>query len=338
MEIKDNKRRKVGDEMLKICTHSGSFHADESLAVYMIKLLPRFKNSTLVRSRKPEDWEASDIVIDVGGQYDGKKFFDHHQRDFNETFSSNFSTKLSSAGLIYRHFGKEIISRELELEENSDDVGILYQKIYKEFIEALDANDNGINNYPMEVEATKKFNDKNITLPALVSHLNPSWISNPSDNDFDAAFLKSSELMGLLFISLLHGYGKSWLPAKEIVKKAFDSRFNIDKSGMIIQLDSFCPWKEHLYSLEKESGNQNAIKFVLFLDSSGKWRVSTVPITSTSFNFRHGLPDKWRGLRDEGLSKCSGIDGCIFVHASGFIGGAETRDAVLGLARIALKS
>lgn len=336
--MEDNKRRKVCDEMFRICTHSGSFHADESLAVYMIKLLPRFKNSTLVRSRKPEDWEASDIVIDVGGQYDGKKFFDHHQRDFNETFSSNFSTKLSSAGLIYKHFGKEIISQELELEENSENVGILYQKIYKEFIEALDANDNGINNYSMEVEANKKFNDKNITLPALVSRLNPSWITDPTDKDFDAAFSKSSELMGLLFISLLHGYGKSWLPAKDIVKKAFDSRFDIDESGMIIQLDRFCPWKEHLYSLEKESGNQNSIKFVLFLDSSGKWRVSTVPITSTSFDFRHGLPNKWRGLRDEELSKCSGIDGCIFVHASGFIGGAETKDAVLSLARIALKN
>jgi hypothetical protein len=29
----------------------------------------------------------------------------------------------------------------------------------------------------------------------------------------------------------------------------------------------------------------------------------------------------WRGIRDTELSKVSGIPGCIFVHASGFIGG-----------------
>jgi hypothetical protein len=31
--------------------------------------------------------------------------------------------------------------------------------------------------------------------------------------------------------------------------------------------------------------------------------------------------DSWRGVRDEALSQVSGIDGCIFVHMSGFIGG-----------------
>ena len=30
---------------------------------------------------------------------------------------------------------------------------------------------------------------------------------------------------------------------------------------------------------------------------------------------------RWRGVRDEALSQLSGIDGCIFVHMSGFIGG-----------------
>ena len=51
------------DKMVKICTHSGSFHADESLAVYLLKLLPKFSEAELVRSRNPEDWESSDIVV-----------------------------------------------------------------------------------------------------------------------------------------------------------------------------------------------------------------------------------------------------------------------------------
>ncbi|KAL7663618.1 Uncharacterized protein ABC855_g3421 [[Candida] zeylanoides] len=319
---------------LKVCTHSGSFHADESLAVYMIKLLPQYATAELIRSRKPEDWERADIVIDVGGKYDGVKFFDHHQRDFSETFSESFKTKLSSAGLIYKHFGREIIANYLDLAATDADVDLLYVKIYKEFIEALDANDNGIDNYPKDVQ--KKFNDKNITLPAIVSQLNPSWLEDPSDSDYDAAFATSSQLMGQVFVNLLKGYGKSWLPAKTIVASAFASRFAVDPSGKILVLEKFCPWKEHLYAIEKENGKEGEIEFVLFADSSSKWRVSTVPVTSTSFDFRKGLLEPWRGVRDEALSQLTGVPGCIFVHAAGFIGGAETREAVVALAQKSL--
>jgi len=42
---------------------------------------------------------------------------------------------------------------------------------------------------------------------------------------------------------------------------------------------------------------------------------------------------EWRGLRDEELSKKSGIPGCIFVHATGFIGGNKTEEGVLEMAR-----
>lgn len=37
-------------------------------------------------------------------------------------------------------------------------------------------------------------------------------------------------------------------------------------------------------------------------------------------------------MRDEELSKKAGIDGLIFVHASGFTGGAKTHDAAMNLA------
>lgn len=320
--------------MLRICTHSGSFHADESLAVYLVRLLPKYKNAELVRSRKPEDWETSDLVIDVGGKYDGGiKWFDHHQRDFNETFSADFHTKLSSAGLVYKHFGKEIIQHELQL-QNQADVDFLYVKLYKEFVEALDANDNGINNYDKDVEP--RFNDRNITLPSIVSRYNPSWNESSTDEDFDRAFETSSAFMGLVFSSLLNGYGKSWLPAKGIVLDAFKNRFNVHESGEILVLDQFCPWKEHLYAVERENNAQGVTKFVLFADSSLKWRISTVSVTSTSFEFRKGLPEPWRGIRDEELSKLTGVAGCIFVHAAGFIGGAQTKEAVLELAKKSL--
>lgn len=49
------------------------------------------------------------------------------------------------------------------------------------------------------------------------------------------------------------------------------------------------------------------------------------------------LPEAWRGLRDEALSELAGIPGCVFVHASGFIGGNRTREGALEMARRALE-
>ena len=49
------------------------------------------------------------------------------------------------------------------------------------------------------------------------------------------------------------------------------------------------------------------------------------------------LPEEWRGYRDEVLSNITGIDGCVFVHASGFIGGNKTKEGVIKMAEKALK-
>jgi len=94
-------------------------------------------------------------------------------------------------------------------------------------------------------------------------------------------------------------------------------RFTVHPSGEIILLDSFCPWKDHLFTIEQEMGlkepNQQ-IKYVLFCDSLNSWRVQCVPVRSGSFENRLSLPAAWRGKRDDELSALSGIPDCIFVH------------------------
>ena len=47
---------------------------------------------------------------------------------------------------------------------------------------------------------------------------------------------------------------------------------------------------------------------------------------------RKPLPEAWRGMRDAQLSELSGIADCIFVHASGFIGGNSTKEGALEMA------
>lgn len=47
--------------------------------------------------------EGLDAVLDVGGVYDpSRDRYDHHQKGFDVVFGHGFSTKLSSAGLVYK--------------------------------------------------------------------------------------------------------------------------------------------------------------------------------------------------------------------------------------------
>jgi uncharacterized UPF0160 family protein len=64
-----------------------------------------------------------------------------------------------------------------------------------------------------------------------------------------------------------------------------------------------------------------------------KWRIQAVSKAAGSFENRKSMPAAWCGLRDDQLSKLSGIPGCVFVHANGFIGGNGTYEGVLEMAR-----
>ena len=57
-----------------------------------------------------------------------------------------------------------------------------------------------------------------------------------------------------------------------------------------------------------------------------------------SFKSRRPLPEPWRGLRDQELSKVSGISSGIFVHRSGFLGVWETEEAIMQVINLVLES
>lgn len=56
--------------MVRIGTHSGTFHCDEALGCFLLKQTPEFKGADIVRSRDPKVLQDLDVVIDVGGTYD----------------------------------------------------------------------------------------------------------------------------------------------------------------------------------------------------------------------------------------------------------------------------
>ncbi|KAF2100826.1 MYG1 protein-like protein [Rhizodiscina lignyota] len=359
-----SKRQKLSGPL--IGTHNGHFHADEALAVYLLRLLPTYSSSPLVRTRDPAQLSTCHTVVDVGAEYDsGKLRFDHHQREFNSIFP-NRSTKLSSAGLVYLHFGKQVISQITGLDEQSNDVSVLWDKLYESLIEAFDANDNGIDVYdPSALKSAgleKRFENRGFSIASVVNRYN--WHHGEEEaekakskeqlqQEEDERFEKASQFTGEQFIMELQDKHRSWLPARAIVHEAYASRHKYHPSGQIMVLpfrQGGVPWADHLYTLEASTasaanGGADAssyqVLYVLFPEDGtpeSKWRIRAVSMEGGGFQNRKDMPDAWKGLRDEKLSEVSGVEGGVFVHASGFIGGNKTFEGALEMAKKAVET
>ena len=298
------KRLKTGGDStstITIGTHNGHFHADEALAVYMLRQLPEYAGAALVRTRDPAALERCHTVVDVGGQYDAARHrYDHHQRTFDTKFPGRDATRLSSAGLIWLHFGRSIIARRLaelnrewnknnnntdnesqgddakEKEEDAPDVSILFNKFYQSFVEPVDANDNGVAVYDPELLAAAgaepRYRPAGYTLGAMVGRLNPAW-NDPVPTEpaaaqayEDARFERASARIGEEFSRALDYLAGAWLPARAIVAKAYAARHRWDPSGRVMVFEGqSVPWKDHLYDLEEEEEKKEGQGQVLYV-------------------------------------------------------------------------
>lgn len=255
-------------DTLVIGTHDGSFHCDEALAISLLQLHPTYAHKVhIVRTRKPDILDQCDVVVDVGATYDPSKHrYDHHQREFVNTFTG-YHTKLSSAGIIYQQFGKEILSNLLidlipNLQTtNQSLISIFYQKIYAGFIEHIDAIDNGVAVSDGEIKY-----HVSTTLSSRVGHLNPEWNEPQTPEIMNERFIEAMMLTCSEFIERVSNLATIWWPARSIVQEAIENRFNIDTSGKIIVFKQFCPWKDHLFELEQEVSYFHSVFFLVIIN------------------------------------------------------------------------
>lgn len=230
-----------------------------------------------------------------------------------------------------------MIGTLLNLDQGNPLRGFLHRKVYDDFIEAFDGIDNGISQY--ETDSPPRYKSST-DLSTRVGRLNPRW--NEQDVDVQARFEAAVALTGSEFSALVVDLFKTWLPARSIVEQALQARFQVDPSGLIIVVEQFCPWQDHLFTLEREQGLKEEEKpvYCLFSETTPQgvnWRIRAVPPYGGTFDCRFPLPEPWRGVRDDALSTLTGIPGCVFVHASGFIGGTKTKEGALEMARKALQ-
>ncbi|KAH9260660.1 hypothetical protein BASA81_001127 [Batrachochytrium salamandrivorans] len=320
-----------------IVTHNGTFHCDEALACGLLKVLPQFSALQVCRTRDKALIEQGFIVVDVGATFDvDTRRFDHHQNSFTETFyggedgGADRKIKLSSAGLVYKYYGKDII-RALCPTLPADVLPVLYKKLYDGFVEEIDGVDNGVElftggtrNYRISSGLSSRVGNLQVS-KAQATGLSPV----DQEHEQNERFKEATVLTTTEFCEQLQYLVEEWLPARIVVQAALKNVKQVHASGEILRLDTSVPWKGHLVDLERETGVFGHTKFCLFSDGAG-WRVQTIPTEEGGFDMR--IPLKWKGLRDDELSTASGISGCVFVHASGFIGGNKTYEGALAMA------
>jgi uncharacterized UPF0160 family protein len=336
----------------RIGTHSGTFHADEVTGMMMLKnFVSEYQNAEIVRTRDAAVLASLDLIIDVGGEYDHeRRRYDHHQKGFFETFSEQHKTKLSSAGLVFKHYGEEILRNTLthifDVEQlidkkhgselSAEDLGTLKNLLYNDFVEYVDGVDNGITQYPKEV--MPRYKSQYTDLCSRISRLNNRSILKESLTQ-DQLFFKAMDLAKEDFVYEVTCKFVDKFIGHSIVKEAFSNRKNHHHSGKIMYIESSCSWKDALIKVERAEQADGEILFVLYHDKlDGNYRVQAVPQSQGSFELRRGLKEEWRGLRDEELEKANGIPGSVFCHINGFIGVGTSFESVLEMAKLSLPS
>jgi uncharacterized UPF0160 family protein len=288
-----------------VVTHYRDFHADDVFAIAIIKILFPKINITRAEFNDKKTIEKADIRVDIGGKYNPETLdFDNHQSE-GAGFRDN-SIPYASCGLVWHHFGMEIV-KDLTI----------FEEIDKKIIQTIDAVDNGVE--ISEVKIIRPY-----TISDYIFSLNPQW---PDENlkNFDKKFKYAVEFAVHVLnteIDKIRRRLDSEIKLKEYIIK------NDNKNYLIIEED--LPWKDYVIS-------NTSYKFVIKHDSITKrWNINAVPLIVDSFDTRDSFPKNWSGLRGEELERVSGVNGAIFCHRGLFFAVAKTKENAIELVERAL--
>lgn len=310
-----------------VVTHDGVFHGDETMAVAMLSCYLR--EVRVMRTSNPQDIAAAAangaIIVDVGGQYSPEEnFFDHHQRGFSEVHEDG--TRFSSAGLIWRRYGKEICSAFGCLEGREAEAAEIVERV---LIHGIDAGDTG-----------KHLPDGAWSIYNFLGSNNATYREQSAPDPYAPnAFVSDEELFletcGLAHHMLWRAVEKACsivYGRKEVENLVADT---IAARSQVLELPSFIEeWKETVIRSEAD------ILYGMYEDKlRHQWVVGAVPPALDQMNAqRKPLPEAWRGLSGAALAKATGVQDAVFCHVAGFMCTAKTREGALALAKLAVEA
>lgn len=227
--VNNNLREAAKRGEIKIAVHQGVFHADDVTAVallksFLVELLGEKVKVVIERvTHQQKDFKEFDLVLDVGGKYDGVKYFDHHQWTKEENLHA-------AAGLVW-----EAIKKALSLGEE-------YSSL-EELIEIIDAADIG-------VRPAQKWE-----YPNLISRFNASDIYSEIQ---EQQFLKAVAFAEEIIKNLKEG-AKEIKKAKAIAKNIK----NLENEGLpeVVELPEFSRLWNQFINGRKTPGIEAVIWF-----------------------------------------------------------------------------
>lgn len=298
-----------------LVTHSGGFHADELLSsVILTHLHP---TATVIRSRD-RHWitpSADKIIYDVGSDYDAEaQIFDHHQRP---SPLREDGQPFSSFGLIWTHYGRDYLA---SLDVPDEDIEAIHTTFDTKFVLPIDLLDNGA----MEPSVAGPLSV--LTLPSLLGSLKPVFDDSLATADDDAFMMALPIARSFIeaFIRNLSAKARS----QNIVLAAIADAGETE----ILELPLGMPYRS---ALEKMGADH--ILFVV-IPRGEDWTLNGIKLSHDTFDQRADLPAEWAGLTDTALEAASGVIGAKFCHNARFIAVANSRDAIMQMAALAVQN
>jgi uncharacterized UPF0160 family protein len=291
---------------MKATTHDGRFHADEVFALAVLRLV--YPELNIVRSRNEKVYKDADIIVDVGHIYDPENLiFDHHQRGFSLTRENGIP--FASFGLVWKHFG-EFLCGSPETSEHIDSA----------IVQAIDADDNGIDIYETKIEGTQFH-----ALSDIIESFVPRYVDDNRkvQRGFDLALNFATSYMERQIKLAIELFEVALPTIRNAVAGAKDPR--------VLNFNKFD--KTWLNFISRES---DEVLFAIFPTHRRTWGIRGIPTGKRKFLYRKLLPSKWGGRKSD-FAQISGVQDGIYCHKGCFLAEAESLEGAEKIAAIALK-
>lgn len=321
-----------GNAPVRALTHSGNFHADETLGYVILhyalapegdlrgRVLGTQTTDRLdfVRTRSPERISAADIVFDVGGRYDppaGR--YDHHMKD--KPLRED-GTPYSAAGLLWKDYGMAALRNILKTPADDATLATLWQAMDKSLILPIDQDDNGV------VKMGK------LSLADIVSACSPPWDTAELYGRDEAraretlGFANAAQAVAAHLVNMVDRT-RAGLKAVSRVLAAYEKA----EDKRILVMDTGMPTEKVIFE------HDLPVVYVVSPAGPDRWNVKAVPPVRGDFGQRVSLPEAWRGLEGAALAAASGVPDAVFAHPARFICGAASREGALRMAQLALE-
>lgn len=286
---------------MSIVTHNGKYHLDELVGVGILHTL--YPNLKIIRTRDQEPIKNASYVVDVGFVYSHeRKRYDHHQNGCNEVYNNMFQTPMSSAGMVFKHYGSEYIEKITDKKSNND----LNEIIYKKIIEHIDGIDNGI--YPHEKGVFPKF--KSVSLHDIVTN--------------SSSFEEAMELIMKIIELLIKGQVKYYFQLENDMNILQNSQI-ID--NQIIVITEECEgFTELIHKFRKKT--RKDIVYAVYIGNEERNTWSARAIQKTGFETIKPFPPE-HYIKEH----CSNIE---FYHKKRFLVSCTNKESAIEVCKISL--